>query len=205
MGNDMEKRDKARQMDEREQADELPPIDPYTGEPEPLAEDADKVVEIVPIDSGEHEGEDFLLEEEDALDKIAVDEDADAITERVTRYTQDEDVQETFEERQQFASGGRQQMEEELDEYHAQDPGLSAEDVDAAWQDSIVSGEESVGGTAPTPDQDVVEEIGDALGITYEDDEPLAGDEKLAERDRHRWELDPASTEETEGGEEGEQ
>jgi hypothetical protein len=199
---DQEKRDEERKMPEDEAMDEQPPIDPYTGEPEPLAEDAGKIVEIVPVDSGEHEGEEYLLEEEDALDKIAVDEDADAIGKRVARYTQEKDIRETFEERQKLAKGGRQQMEQELDEYNAQDPSLSTGDLDAASEDRIASGEESVGGSAPTPDQDIVDEIGGALGITYEDDEPLSGEEKLAERDRHRWELDPASAEEERESEE---
>jgi hypothetical protein len=52
-----------------------------------------------------------------------------------------------------------------------------------------------VGGANPTPDQDVVEEIGRAMGLTYEDNEPLGMDEKLHNRDLHRWELDPASSE----------
>ena len=44
-------------------------------------------------------------------------------------------------------------------------------------------------------DQDVVEEIGRALGVEYEDAEELKGSEKIEERDRHRWEYDPASAE----------
>jgi hypothetical protein len=55
-----------------------------------------------------------------------------------------------------------------------------------------MDGEEAVGGTTPTPDQDVVDDLGQALGVTYEDDEPLGG-EKIRERDRNRWELDPES------------
>lgn len=45
-------------------------------------------------------------------------------------------------------------------------------------------------------------ENGDALGITYQDDEPLAGADKLADRDRNLRELDPASAEDAERGEE---
>lgn len=41
----------------------------------------------------------------------------------------------------------------------------------------------------------MVEEIGEALGITYEDDEPLRTGDKLAERDKNRWELNPESVE----------
>jgi len=40
----------------------------------------------------------------------------------------------------------------------------------------------------------VVEEIGRALGVEYDDDEELQGGDEIAERDRHRWELDPGSS-----------
>jgi hypothetical protein len=40
-----------------------------------------------------------------------------------------------------------------------------------------------------------VDEIGRAMGVTYQDGEPLRAGPKEAERDRHRWELDPASAE----------
>ena len=47
----------------------------------------------------------------------------------------------------------------------------------------------------PTPDQAVVEEIGTAIGLEYNDNEELKSVDKIEERDRHRWELDPASSE----------
>lgn len=72
---------------------------------------------------------------------------------------------------------------------------LSAGDPDARWDQAESSGEETAGGSTPTPDQEVVEEIGRALGITYQEGEPLRAGEKEAERDLHRWELDPASSE----------
>ena len=56
-------------------------------------------------------------------------------------------------------------------------------------------GEETVGGSHALPDQDDVEEIGKAAGLTYEDSEPLRADEKVAERDADRWELNPVSSE----------
>jgi len=93
-----------------------------------------------------------------------------------------------------FASGAKRQMEQELRDYTDRSPVLSGGDIDAAWQDSDV-GEESVGGGNPTPDQDIVEEIGEAYGVTYQDNEPLKILEKLEKRDEDRWELDPASAE----------
>jgi hypothetical protein len=71
---------------------------------------------------------------------------------------------------------------------------LSGGEVDAAW-DRGNEGEETVGGSHATPDQDVVEELGRAVGVTYNENEPLRLGEKEEERDRQRWELDPASSE----------
>jgi hypothetical protein len=76
-------------------------------------------------------------------------------------------------------------------------PDLSAGDVDAAWDEADV-GDETVGGSAPTPDQDQVDAIGKALGVTYSAAEPLHTTEKIERRDEHRWELDPASAEDYE-------
>jgi Family of unknown function (DUF6335) len=75
---------------------------------------------------------------------------------------------------------------------------LSGGDVDAAWDQSDASGEETVGGSNPTPDQDIVEDLGKAAGLTYQDDEPLDPNEKVAKRDRQRWELEPESSEDFE-------
>jgi hypothetical protein len=71
---------------------------------------------------------------------------------------------------------------------------LSGGDLDAAWDQAAV-GDETVGGSSPTPDQDVVDEIGEALGVPAGEGEPLRTTEKLEERDRNRWELNPASSE----------
>jgi hypothetical protein len=71
---------------------------------------------------------------------------------------------------------------------------IAGGDIDAAW-DQADGGEETVGGTSPTPDQDIVDEIGRAVGVNYEDAEPLRTTEKLEQRDEQRWELHPASSE----------
>ena len=68
-------------------------------------------------------------------------------------------------------------------------------DVDVDIEDAYFTGEEAPGGDNPTPDQDIVEDIGKALGVTYEDNEELKASDKVIERDKHRWELDPASAE----------
>ena len=175
------------------------PVDPYTGEVEPPAPDAYKIVEVVPTDPDNREGENFLMDEEDSLDKFVLDANTDEVSEQINHFTDDEDIREEFAERQGLAAGGRQKLEEKLNEYNsAMDPSLSGGDVDAAWDDSIVAGEESVGGSAPTPDQDLVDEIGEAAGLTYRDDEPLDSDKKILDRDRNRWELNPESADDQE-------
>jgi hypothetical protein len=70
---------------------------------------------------------------------------------------------------------------------------LSGGDVDAAVDEG--AGEEAVGGSVATPDQDIVENLGRAAGVTYEDDEELNLVEKVKKRDRKRWELNPSSSE----------
>jgi hypothetical protein len=70
---------------------------------------------------------------------------------------------------------------------------LTAGDVDADWDAAEAVGDEAPGGDNPTPDQDVVDDIGRALGVEYDDDEELQGGDEIAGRDRHRWELDPDS------------
>jgi Family of unknown function (DUF6335) len=117
----------------------------------------------------------------------------DAGTAESELYVPDEEVLEEFVEAQRLASGG-DLLKRELREHHSNTPEVSAGDIDADWRRGDV-GEEAVGGSAPTPDQDVVDELGEAVGLTYNDDEPLHTTEKVDERDRRRWELDPASSE----------
>jgi hypothetical protein len=108
------------------------------------------------------------------------------------QFEADQEVQQEFTDAQRLAEGGHQMMKE-LSEHHSRTPQLSGGDLDADWAGADV-GDETVGGSAPTPDQDIVEKLGEAVGLTYEDDEPLRPTEKIDERDRNRWELDPASS-----------
>lgn len=117
----------------------------------------------------------------------------DAGTAESEQYEPGEEVQQEFADAQRLASGG-DQLKRELREHHSRTPDLSAGDLDADWGRADI-GEETVGGSSPTPDQDIVEELGEAVGLTYEDNEPLHTTEKVEERDRKRWELDPASSE----------
>ena len=78
-------------------------------------------------------------------------------------------------------------------------PRLTGGDVDADWQAAYSSGEESVGSVA-TPDQDIVDEIGRALGVEQEIDAPVrSSDEILRARDRLRWHLERDAADVEEG------
>jgi hypothetical protein len=180
-------------MNEKEKLQTQEEIDPYTGEKRPLAEDAGNIDELMPVDEGERSGKEYLLNEESSMDAIAVDNQADAIADKSKRFTEDENIEQLFDDRQGLASGGREALKDDLESHHALSPDISAGDLDADWQSANVSGEEAVGGSAPTPDQDVVDEIGEALGLTYDPYEPLQGEAKLHQRDKKRWELDPRS------------
>jgi uncharacterized protein DUF6335 len=93
------------------------------------------------------------------------------------------------------ARTGRAVFRHAKKEHTETSPAMTGGDVDADWEDAYAVGDEAPGGDNPTPDQDIVDEIGAALGVTYQDDEELKAADKIIERDRHRWELDPASAE----------
>jgi hypothetical protein len=93
------------------------------------------------------------------------------------------------------ARSGRAEMQESLREHLGMSPDITAGDVDVDVENAYFSGDEAPGGDNPTPDQDVVDDIGRALGVEYQDAEELKAGDKVEERDRHRWELDPASSE----------
>jgi hypothetical protein len=92
------------------------------------------------------------------------------------------------------ARSGRHELREARLEHNEVSPEITAGDVDADWESAYAAGDEAPGGDNPTPDQDRVDDIGKALGVQYEDNEELKASDKIAARDRKRWELDPASS-----------
>jgi hypothetical protein len=90
---------------------------------------------------------------------------------------------------------GRAEIAESLREHRGMSPDITGGDVDVDVEDAYFTGDEAPGGDNPTPDQDIVDDIGRALGVEYQDNEELKAADKVAERDRKRWELDPASSE----------
>jgi hypothetical protein len=76
---------------------------------------------------------------------------------------------------------------------------LSGGDIDADLQRAGDAGDEAVGGSTATPDQDVVDEIGRALGVEQGADEEVhSSEEILRGRDRHYWHLERHAADEEE-------
>jgi hypothetical protein len=93
------------------------------------------------------------------------------------------------------ARTGRAELRERLDEHKSMGLDIAGGDIDVDLEDAYFTGDEAPGGDNPTPDQDIVDDIGKALGVEYQDNEELKAVDKVIERDRNRWELDPASAE----------
>jgi hypothetical protein len=100
-----------------------------------------------------------------------------------------------LERRGSAARTGREELADIRRKHKGMSPEITSGDVDVDVEDAYFTGDAAPGGDNPTPDQDVVEDIGKALGVEYADNEELKSSDKLTERDKHRWELDPASSE----------
>lgn len=124
------------------------------------------------------------------------------MTNKPGRRSLEKQAREDLKERENLPIDSRN-LRERLDEQTNQSPALSGGDVDADWERTDMVGEESVGGSVATPDQDRVDEIGAAAGLTYQDDEPLNYAGKMRRRDEERWELNPASAADAEPDSEG--
>jgi hypothetical protein len=90
---------------------------------------------------------------------------------------------------------GRAELADSLKEHATLSPEIAGGDVDVSIENAYFSGDEAPGGDNPTPDQDIVDQIGRAVGVEYQDSEELRAAAKVADRDKKRWELDPASAE----------
>ena len=100
-------------------------------------------------------------------------------------------------ERRSYVGGGQNRTARRASQAppaHRKQPCADGGRPDAKWEDAYAVGDEAPGGDNPTPDQTRVDEIGRALGVEYQDDQELQGGDELTERDEHRWELDPASS-----------
>jgi hypothetical protein len=93
------------------------------------------------------------------------------------------------------ARTGRAEIAERRQDFASMTPAITGGDVDVNVENAYFTGDEAPGGDNPTPDQDIVDDIGRAIGVEYQDNEELRSSDKVTARDKHRWELDPASAE----------
>lgn len=85
--------------------------------------------------------------------------------------------------------------------HHETSPRLTGGDVDADWQSAHSVGDEAVGGSVATPDQDIVDELGEALGMPQKSDAIVrTSSEILGQRDADRWRIEREAAEEEERG-----
>ena len=92
-------------------------------------------------------------------------------------------------------SAGSAKLRHELRDNPGNDPVVTGGDPDARWESAQFNGDEAAVSSMPTPEHNDVEEIGRSMGITYAADEELKVGEKERSRDKKRFELDPASSE----------
>ena len=108
-------------------------------------------------------------------------------------FVPDPEIEEFMEEEIARAPKDPELLAQRLRNNPAASPQDAGGDLDASWEDVNDSGEESVAGDNPTPDQSLVEENARAVGVSYEDNEELEFIDKIDRRDRDRYELDPRS------------
>ncbi|HKO99645.1 MAG TPA: DUF6335 family protein [Pyrinomonadaceae bacterium] len=108
-------------------------------------------------------------------------------------YVPNPEIEEFMEEEILRAPKDPEQLAQRLRNNTAASPSDAGGDLDASWEDVNDSGSESVGGDNPTPDQSMVEENANALGVNFEDNEELEFVDKIERRDRDRFELDESS------------
>ena len=102
-------------------------------------------------------------------------------------------IKEFMDEEIAHAPQAPNELVERLREHNSSSPADSGGDIDASWEEVNSTGSESFGGHNPTPDQSDVEENAHAMGIDYQDNQPLDLLEKMEKRDRDRFELNESS------------
>ena len=108
-------------------------------------------------------------------------------------YVPDPEIEEFMEQEISRAPKDPELLAHRLRNNTAASPRDAGGDLDAAWEDVNDSGSETVAGDNPTPDQSLVEENAQAMGVSYEDNEELEFIDKIERRDRERYELDENS------------
>ena len=103
------------------------------------------------------------------------------------------EIQELMEDEINHVPKAPNELRQRLRVHHSSSPKDSGGDIDADWEEVNSSGSEAVFGHNPTPDQSDVEENAHAIGIDFEDNEPLDFFDKMTKRDSRRWELEEGS------------
>ena len=108
-------------------------------------------------------------------------------------FIPDPEIEQFMEQEIARAPKDPDQLAHRLRNNTAASPKDAGGDLDASWEDVNESGSESVGGDNPTPDQSMVEENANAVGVNFEDNEELDFLDKIERRDRDRYELNESS------------
>ena len=108
-------------------------------------------------------------------------------------YVPDPEIEEFMEQEIHRAPKDPDLLTNRLRNNTAASPRDAGGDLDANWEDVNDSGSETVAGDNPTPDQSLVEENANAIGVSFEDNEELEFIDKIEKRDRDRYELDENS------------
>jgi len=108
-------------------------------------------------------------------------------------FVPDPEIEEFMEDEISRAPKDPELLAQRLRNNTAASPHDAGGDLDASWEDVNESGSEAVAGDNPTPDQSMVEENANAVGVNFEDNEELEFIEKIERRDRDRFELDQRS------------
>src|SRR5579864_7132274 len=108
----------------------------------------------------------------------------DAGNAEMEKFEPDREVRMEFDEATRVGASGYHQVQRKVAQDRRILSDLSGGDVDATVTSE--GADESPDGDNPTPDQNIVENLGRAAGETYEDDEPLRPKEKIEKRDKNR-------------------
>jgi hypothetical protein len=108
-------------------------------------------------------------------------------------YAPSPEIEEFMEEEIMRAPKDPEQLAQRLRNNTAASPRDAGGDFDANWEDVNESVSETVAGYNPTPDQSLVEENANAVGVSFEDNEELEFIDKIERRDRDRFELEEGS------------
>ena len=108
-------------------------------------------------------------------------------------YVPDPEIEEFMEEEISRAPKDPELLAHRLRNSTSASPRDAGGDLDADWEDVNSRGSETVAGDNPTPDQSLVEENAQAMGVSFEDNEELEFVDKIERRDRERYELEERS------------